>query len=224
MTRAKAILASYLGVLAYASLVFLGAWRLNYWRGLLYVSLAILGAAISQLLLPAGSDLATRRIVEVNAGEAWDCRLLRAMALVNAAMFLLAGMDSGRFHWSPPVALSVTVVGGVCMLAGQLIFALAMRENAFFSSTVRIQVERGHSVCETGLYRLVRHPGYFGLLLSILAFPALMGSYWAFLPALASIGILIIRTVTEDRFLMNGLRGYKDYAARTSSRLIPGVF
>ena len=70
--------------------------------------------------------------------------------------------------------VGVTVAGAVLMLLGQVLFAVAKRENVFFSSTVRIQTERGHRVCDTGLYRLVRHPGYLGMLMSQLAFPLVM--------------------------------------------------
>ncbi len=79
-------------------------------------------------------------------------------------------------------------------------------------------------VCDTGLYRVVRHPGYLGMLLSLLAFPLVMNAYWAFLPALLAAALLVARTVLEDRFLMRELHGYADYAARTKWRLIPGVF
>jgi len=159
VTRAKAIVASYVGVLVYASLVFIGAWKLAYWRGALYVALAIFGTTISHMLMPAGSDLTATRAREADAGQRWDKRLLGAFFIVNAATFLAAGMDSGRWGWSGSVPLSVTIVGAVLMVLGQVIFALAKRENTFFSSTVRIQAERGHHVCEAGLYRLVRHPG-----------------------------------------------------------------
>jgi protein-S-isoprenylcysteine O-methyltransferase Ste14 len=138
--------------------------------------------------------------------------------------FVTAGLDSGRFGWSGDVPLIVTVSGVALMLAGQILFALAKRENEFFSSTAAIQTERGHRVCETGPYRWIRHPGYLGMLLSLLAFPLVLQSYWAFVPAFVGALLLIARTVLEDRFLMERLAGYGPYAARTRWRLLPGVF
>lgn len=224
MDKAKAIIASYIGVLVIASLVFLGAWKLRYWQGILYVVLALAGATLSHVLVPAGAQLTARRAREANAGEAWDRKLLGAMFLVNVVTFVIAGMDSGRFGWSGSVPLAVTVAGVAVMLAGQTLFAVAKRENEFFSSTVRIQSERGHRVCDTGLYRVVRHPGYLGMLLSQLAFPLVMSSYWALVPTLLAAALLVTRTVLEDRFLMRELQGYSDYAARTRWRLVPGIF
>ncbi len=222
--QTKAIVASYVGVLLYAGVVFLGAGKLAYWQGLLYLALALAGTTLNHLLVPAGSDITAVRAREARAGEAWDRRLLAALFLVNLVTFLTAGLDSGRFGWSGRLPLGVTLSGVVLMLAGQLVFALAKRENTFFSSTVRIQTERNHRVCDTGSYRWVRHPGYLGLLLASLAFPLVLNSLWAFIPAMLAAILLTVRTVLEDRFLFSGLPGYAEYAHRTRWRLIPGIF
>jgi protein-S-isoprenylcysteine O-methyltransferase Ste14 len=220
----RAIIASYLGVLLFAGLVFLGAWKAAYWQGFLYLALALAGVTLSHILVPAGSTITVDRAREAQAGRDWDRRLLGAYFLVNIVTFLTAGMDSGRFRWTGDVPVGVTVAGAILMVLGQALFAVAKRENAFFSSTVRIQAERGHQVCDTGLYRFVRHPGYLGMLMSQLAFPLVMNSYWAFVPAGIGAGLLVVRTVLEDRFLVEELPGYADYSNRTRRRLIPGLF
>lgn len=220
----RAIIASYLGVLLFAGLVFLGAWKAAYWQGFLYLALALAGVTLSHILVPAGSTITVDRAREAQAGRDWDRRLLGAYFLVNIVTFLTAGMDSGRFRWTGDVPVGVTVAGAILMVLGQALFAVAKRENAFFSSTVRIQAERGHQVCDTGLYRFVRHPGYLGMLMSQLAFPLVMNSYWAFVPAGIGAGLLVVRTVLEDRFLVEELPGYADYSNRTRRKLIPGLF
>jgi protein-S-isoprenylcysteine O-methyltransferase Ste14 len=224
MGTMKAIIASYLGVLLFAGLVFLGAWKVAYWQGVLYVVLALVGVTLSHILVPAGSTITVDRAREVPSGRDWDKRLLGAYFSVNIVTFVIAGMDSGRFRWTGDVPAGVTVAGAVLMLSGQVLFALAKRENAFFSSTVRIQAERGHQICETGLYRFVRHPGYLGMLTSLLAFPLVMNSYWAFVPAGIGASVLVVRTVLEDRFLAAELPGYTDYTYRTRRKLLPGLF
>jgi protein-S-isoprenylcysteine O-methyltransferase Ste14 len=179
---------------------------------------------LSHILVPAGSTITVDRAREAQAGRDWDRRLLGAYFLVNIVTFLTAGMDSGRFRWTGDVPVGVTVAGAILMVLGQALFAVAKRENAFFSSTVRIQAERGHQVCDTGLYRFVRHPGYLGMLMSQLAFPLVMNSYWAFVPAGIGAGLLVVRTVLEDRFLVEELPGYAEYSNRTRRKLIPGLF
>lgn len=224
MTLHKAILATYLGVLVYAGVAFVGAGTLRYWQGWLYLVLAVVGLTISHALMPRGSDLTVRRARDMGLGQPWDKRLLRVLFIVTLLMLLVAGMDSGRFHWSGPLPGWLAVAGAALMVAGQILFALAKRQNAFFSSTVQIQTERGHRVCDTGLYSLVRHPGYLGLLVSLSAFPWVMGSSWSFIPAATAAALLVLRTVLEDRFLQSALVGYRDYAAKTRYKIVPGIF
>jgi protein-S-isoprenylcysteine O-methyltransferase Ste14 len=47
---------------------------------------------------------------------------------------------------------------------------------------------------------------------------------WALLPGLAMAAALILRTHIEDTALQVGLPGYREYARRNRSRLIPGVW
>jgi protein-S-isoprenylcysteine O-methyltransferase Ste14 len=222
--NAKAIVASYLGVLLYASLVFLGAGKIVYWQGLLYVVLAMIGTTVSHMLVPAGSAITADRAREARAGKVWDRQLLGMMFLVTAVTFVTAGIDSGRFRWTGDVPVPVTVTGAALMLFGQVLFAMAKRENAFFSSTVRVQTERRHHVCDSGPYRVVRHPGYLGMVTSLLAFPLVMNSYWAFIPAVMGAALLVARTILEDHMLVEELPGYEAYARRTRWRLIPWLF
>ena len=99
-----------------------------------------------------------------------------------------------------------------------------MGENPFFEKTVRIQSERGHRVVDTGPYRLVRHPGYLGFFAWILSTPLLLGSWWAFGPAVVSVAAVVVRTALEDRTLKAELPGYADYARCVRYRLIPGLW
>jgi protein-S-isoprenylcysteine O-methyltransferase Ste14 len=62
------------------------------------------------------------------------------------------------------------------------------------------------------------------MLMSLLAFPLVMNSYWAFVPAGIGATLLVVRTILEDRFLIDELPGYKDYANTTRWKLFPGLF
>lgn len=60
--------------------------------------------------------------------------------------------------------------------------------------------------------------------LSMLAFPMVLQSWWAFIPASLAVLLLIQRTRLEDRFLMDHLDGHARYASVTRWRWVPGVF
>jgi len=139
------------------------------------------------------------------------------------ALPLVAGLDA-RFGWTHALGVTWHVAGAVALAVGFGLTVWAMRANAYFSTVVRIQSERGHTVCRHGPYRYVRHPGYVGYALQSLAIPFLLGSWWALLPAFAAIVAMVIRTALEDRMLQAELPGYREYAREVRCRLVPGIW
>ena len=79
-------------------------------------------------------------------------------------------------------------------------------------------------VVRSGPYRWLRHPGYSGALLSYLATPFLLDSWWTCLPALLLTLIMVVRTALEDKTLQEKLPGYKDYTREVRYRLFPGIW
>ncbi len=223
MSKTRAILASYIGVIIFAVAIFIAGGRLFYWQAWLYLILAVFGTTISHILTPKDSNLTVERATRTKEGEGWDRKLLGLFFFINLSSFIVAGLDSGRFGWSGQLPIFVIVIGVVLMVTGQVIYALARRENAFFSSTVRIEENRIHEVCQTGPYRFVRHPGYLGMILSVTGFPLIMESYWTFVPVLLSVALLVVRTNLEDRFLLARLDKYSEYSKRVKYKLFPGL-
>ena len=166
--------------------------------------------------------IARSRIARAGA-KRWDKVLVTLLMLSFLALFLVAALDSGRFHWSS-IPTWLTILGYVLLCAGFLISIWGESVNRFAEPTVRIQTDRGHKVVDTGPYAIIRHPLYSGSLLMFAGIPLTLGSYWAFLPAAAATIVLIVRTVLEDRTLQRELEGYKDYTSRVPHRLLPGVW
>lgn len=153
----------------------------------------------------------------------WDRILLRCYFPTSWAIVPIAALDDGRFHWCP-VPWWACGVGYVLLFFGTGITTWAEAVNKFFEVTVRIQTERGHTVVETGPYALVRHPGYFGGIFTIIGMALALGSLWALIPAVLASLLLIVRTHWEDQTLQDELNGYKEYTQRVRHRLIPGVW
>jgi protein-S-isoprenylcysteine O-methyltransferase Ste14 len=110
------------------------------------------------------------------------------------------------------------------VILGSALSVWAMASNRFFSGTVRIQRDRGHTVVDGGPYGLVRHPGYLAWCISAPAIPLMLGSLWALIPALLGLCALVLRTSLEDKTLREELPGYEGYAQRVRYRLLPGVW
>ncbi len=154
--------------------------------------------------------------------ETWDWIWMAVFTPLCLAIFGVAWLDVGSGTASLP--LWAWPIGLVLFLFGGGLFIRAMGENPFFEKTVRIQSERDHHVIDTGPYRMVRHPGYAGMLLWLLSVPLLLTSAWALLPTALAIIALVIRTALEDRMLLEKLPGYFEYASRVRFRLIPGAW
>jgi protein-S-isoprenylcysteine O-methyltransferase Ste14 len=169
--------------------------------------------------------LAERQDMEkIQGAKAWDKVLAPLMALsVSFPLVIVAGLDH-RFGWSPEFPLWLIVLGFLLVSLGYAFAAWALIENRFFSSVVRIQVDRGHVVCDSGPYRVVRHPGYAGNVLALPGMVLALSSIWTLIPAAVALVIAVIRTVLEDQTLQDELPGYRDYAGHVHYRLIPGVF
>jgi protein-S-isoprenylcysteine O-methyltransferase Ste14 len=149
---------------------------------------ALLGLSLlTGLAFTVGRDpelTAERR--NVKAGKGWDKVLIGITVLLGPmAVWITAGLDN-RFHWSNGMYSLTFAVGLAAAVLAAALIAWAMRSNRFFSSVVRIQKERGHTVVDGGPYRFIRHPGYAGMSVFTLVTPLILGSYWALAPSAAT--------------------------------------
>jgi protein-S-isoprenylcysteine O-methyltransferase Ste14 len=212
-------LASTLVILA-ASL-FLSSGRLDWGMAWAYLGLYVGMIVATGLVIER--DLIAERARVGEGTKDWD-RVLGSlsMLLVTPGALIVAGLDE-RFGWSQ-IALAVQIVAIGFVILGSALTVWAMASNKFFSSTVRIQKERGHAAVSDGPYGLVRHPGYLAWCISAPAIPLMLGSLWALIPGLLGMCALVIRTSLEDRTLREELPGYQNYARRVRYRLLPGLW
>ncbi len=208
----------------FAAALFLPAGTFNWPSAWVLMGLTVGNSALA--LWSMDPDLMQERLGAFKrkpGAKTWDLALLILMAhVVPVGTFVVSGLDH-RFGWSAvPVALQIAAV--VAMLPALALIHWAMRTNRFFSAVVRIQRERGHTVVTGGPYAYVRHPGYAGMIVYVAAMPALLASWWAFIPAALAIGLVLLRTTLEDRTLRTELDGYKEYAGRVRYRLVPGLW
>jgi protein-S-isoprenylcysteine O-methyltransferase Ste14 len=212
-----------IGVLSaiFGLVLFVSAGTLAWGAAWLYLAFYIAQQVVLVLILP--SDLLAERASTKENTKKWDRLLVGLGALwLPLAIYIVAGLDYRNSWTDIAFALRAIALGGVVL--GIVLSSWGMASNRYFSGTVRIQKDRGHQVATGGAYRYVRHPGYAGGILHHLAGPLLLGSWWALIPGLLGVGVLVVRTALEDSTLHQELPGYAEYAARTRYRLLPGVW
>jgi protein-S-isoprenylcysteine O-methyltransferase Ste14 len=213
-----------LALLVVMTLLLALAGRVDYWQLWLFGAINVCFLAAMAVVFSGSADLFRERFRASAEAKGWDRVLWIFFGPANLAIVITAGLDAGRFGWSagyPPLIYALGYLGYVC---GGALHLWSIRQNPFYTSTVSIQEDGGQSVIDRGPYRLVRHPGYSGIILMVNSMAVVLGSPWALIPSGCSTLVLILRTWLEDRALRNELSGYGDYAARIRYRLLPGVW
>jgi protein-S-isoprenylcysteine O-methyltransferase Ste14 len=205
-----------------AAMLFISAGNLKWAWAWAYLAAGMGILAVNVLVMPPELIAERGRIGQEDI-KTWDRVLAIPLGLFSLGTPVVAGLDV-RFGWSPQLALAIHLIGLTFMALGQGLFTWSMVSNKFFSTSVRIQMDRDHTVATGGPYRYVRHPGYVGYIVSAFATSLALGSLWALIPAALTLCLFVVRTALEDRTLLEELDGYRDYAARVRYRLLPGVW
>jgi len=207
-----------------AVILFLAAGRLNWTWAWVYLGICTVTMLINGTILLRTSPETIAERARFQETKDWDKVVGGLWALaIYVALPLVAGLDV-RFGWTREFSATVNVAGAVVLAVGLALGGWAMIANAYFSTAVRIQSDRGQTVCRTGPYRFVRHPGYLGFTLQSVSTPVLLGSLWALIPGLAAAALMITRTSLEDRTLQAELPGYRDFVQEVRHRLVPGIW
>lgn len=205
--------------------LFIPAGTIQWWNGWAFLILNVVIVMIFAVASLKGSpELAEERMTAAAKAKPWDKAFVPLLMLfVPVLTCALAGLDK-RLGWSDSVSTNAVMLAIAISLLGNALTFRAMQTNKFFSSYVRIQKERGHSVVDSGPYRYVRHPGYTGGIIHYAAAPVILGSLAAFWATAAYIAIIVTRTALEDKTLRTELEGYQAYSEKVRYRLIPFIW
>ncbi len=207
--------------------LFIAAGRLDWTMAWVYIGIHIAFTIISRLIvyrLNPDTLVERGRSMQAEDTAVGDRLMVVIVGLFGPlAIWTIAGLDD-RFGWSPDLSFLTQAIALLGVVLGYALGTWAMVTNAFFSAVVRIQEDRDHRVVTSGPYRIVRHPGYAGGVVSSIAMPLMLGSFWALIPAGIALIFLVIRTKNEDKMLMEELPGYTDFAQQTRYRLVPGIW
>lgn len=219
LSKVKVYFVAIAYVIVLGAIFFLSAGSLRYWEAWIYCAIAF-GQMISQSTYFLKNDPEFIRRRSQKEKEPLQKVIMDLLLLLGVVSYLTAGLDF-RYHWSAMPVWIILAANAIVFLAGIFLFFI-FKENSYASSAVLVEKEQ--KVIMTGPYAVVRHPMYLEMTLLNLATPFALGSYWALIPSLLSIPVIILRLIHEEKLLLRELPGYKDYCLKTRYRLIPAIW
>ncbi|HEY7051295.1 MAG TPA: isoprenylcysteine carboxylmethyltransferase family protein [Mycobacterium sp.] len=222
-TTLQAAATAVVGFAVFCALLFLPAGTIHYWQAWVFIAVYTVCTLVPSIYLLATNPAALQR--RMRAGPGAETRtaqriIITGAFLLTAGVMVFSAFDH-RFGWSAPPA-AVCVAGAVLVAAGLGLTQLVVIQNSY--AAANITVEDQQQVVSGGLYGLVRHPMYVGVLIMMIGTPLALGSYWGLVSLIAGVPVLMARIVDEEKMLRKDLTGYDEYAEQVHFRLVPGVW
>ncbi|HWE01550.1 MAG TPA: isoprenylcysteine carboxylmethyltransferase family protein [Tepidisphaeraceae bacterium] len=201
--------------------VALAAWGWGGWKPML-ASPARAGVCLALAALATATPLCgcnTRGVARGRGGNDW---ILPILLLAGIAMGAASAWCDRRNFWT--IDGDVARWGGLAIfLAGAILRVAAMRTlGSRFS--VWVMLQENHRLHTTGCYRIIRHPSYTGVLLTLVGWALTFRSIVGVLIAVAMVALLTTRMEAEEVLLISEFGDdYHTYRRRTW-RLAPYVY
>jgi len=166
-------------------------------------------------------------IFSASSADGW---VHNAVCFLSFIPWIIVPLDSKRFGVSASIIASIPFftfikcIACFAMICGVAITQFSHVQNTFLAPVLRIQKERGQKVITHGLYGMMRHPMYSGMLLQYTAFPLYCGSVLGVILSMAMVIIIVLRTDAEEAMLLKGLKGYDDYMKKVKYRFFPMLY
>jgi len=192
----------------------------NYWQVYVYISFLIIPIIfVLFYFLKNDPQLLERRIKTKEKEKAQ--RIIQIIFLLFfLSSFIISGLDR-RYGWSN-ISLCGILSANLISLFGYLVVFFVFKQNSYASRIV--EVNKGQTVISNGLYSIVRHPMYVGIIIMWLPIPIALGSFLGLIPMATIPFAIVLRILNEESVLIKELPGYKEYCRKTKYRLIPFIW
>ncbi len=198
-------------------LVLLPAGTFNFWQVYVYVGILVLPMIFVLFYFLRFDPRFLERRTRAKEKEKQQILIAILSLVIFLAGFIIPGLDH-RFSWSQ-VPAYMCISADIVILLGYLSIFFVFRQNSYASRIIEVDEEQ--KVISTGLYGIVRHPMYVGVLIMFIPTPLALGSYWGLIPFALLPLSLTLRILNEEKVLSENLKGYKEYCQKTRYRLIP---
>jgi protein-S-isoprenylcysteine O-methyltransferase Ste14 len=134
--------------------------------------------------------------------------------------FIIAATKIGRiYHWN-----ILFIIGSILAIIGLIIrvTSILTLKQQFTYTVTKIE---GHELIESGLYKIIRHPGYLGQLIIFLGISTSLSNWLSILLMIVPVLLgYLNRIIVEEKFMIEQMgQKYIDYQKRTK-RLIPMIY
>ena len=201
-------------------LILLPAGTFNYWQVYIYFAVLIVPMLFVLFYFLRRDPKFLERRMKAKEKEKQQILISIFSSFIFLAGLIITGLDQ-RFTWSD-VPLYIIILADIIILLGYLIIFFVFKQNSFASRI--IEVNENQKIITTGLYAIVRHPMYIGVLIMFIPTPIALGSYWGLIPFALLLVSLVLRILNEEKVLSANLEGYKEYCQKTRYRLIPFIW
>ena len=153
-------------------------------------------------------------------GQGWV--LLQVLLLLVTVGVGALGLIGTLPRWPDGVRGPLAVLGAALVIGGIAVLGVAVGGlgSALTANPAPLADEALHS---DGIYAVVRHPIYSGLILAALGF-ALITTPWGMLPVAFLAIELDLKRRLEEEWLTVTYPDYADYRSRVPSALVPGLW
>ncbi len=214
---------SLLGLAVFGLLLFWPAGTFDYWQAWALIAVFTTFTLVPSFYLLVKDPAALER--RMHAGPTAETRTVQKIVITGAFLLIPAVMVFSafdhRFGWLP-VPSAVSLVGIALVAVGLGITQLVVIQNSYAAAT--ITVEDNQPVVSTGLYGLVRHPMYVGVVIMMAGIPLALGSWWGLLIIVPCLAGIAFRILDEEQMLNQELAGYREYTQKVHYRLVPFVW
>lgn len=213
---------SVLAFFAFALMLFGPAGTWHYWQAWVFLAVFAILSLSTVFMFRKDPAVVERRM---RAGPKAETRPVQKLVaagipILYCAQLVFSALDH-RFGWSSvPPALSL--IGDALVVIGLGIAIVTVYQNSY--AAANITVEESQPVISTGLYGIVRHPMYMGIMIMMTGIPLALDSYWGLAVLVPMLIALVVRIADEEKLLNQELEGYRDYVAKVRHRLVPYVW
>jgi protein-S-isoprenylcysteine O-methyltransferase Ste14 len=214
----KLVFMTVVGSLGYLGLAILGSGGFAaFFSHPALIALTIVGFVLTGVTLFSSGNLSPGE--REDRGNRW---VLAAFGVIGLLMAYIPAytdrmefwtLDGDAVRW---LGVALFSAGGALRIWP--VFVLGHR----FSGLVAIQP--GHTLVTSGVYGVIRHPSYLGLLVNSLGWALAFRSGVGVLLTALTIPPLVARIRAEEALLRTQFGGEYDAYRRRTSRLIPGIY